>query len=469
MNKSRLLEIFKSLNKTEVKQLRKWVRSPFFNQREDVILLFDYLDKNRPLEKPERLDRKYIFSKIFPKEKYNEKKIGYAQSFLYTEIKKYLAYQEFTKDEVHPQLLTTRSLRKRGLSRHFESEWKTANELLEKQPLRNSQFHFYNYKLQHEQYEYSNSQSRKQPKGLQESSNELTNYFIAEKLEQSCHALSFQMLISADYRQDFLEKVIEYLEEKENLDSPTIEVYFQIYKMLTEKDGMVYYQKLREILNLHFEEFPKEELKALYIFVINYCIKQHNAGNITTDFKREVFEVYKECLNYNIFIENGYFDRFNYKNIVAIASSLKEYDWAENFIYKNKETLDPVYGEGTFSYNLATINYAKRDFGKAMRLLQQAEFKDIFLHLQAKKMLIIIYFELKEISALESLLDSFTRYLTRRKDLGYHKDTSLTLIKFVRKLLQIKPYDKNEKENLRNEIGISEMGNEKKWLLEQLK
>jgi len=77
MNKSRLSEIFKSLDKREVKQLRKWVRSPFFNQREDVILLFDYLDKNRPLDKPNKLDRKYIFSKIFPNEKYDEKKIGY--------------------------------------------------------------------------------------------------------------------------------------------------------------------------------------------------------------------------------------------------------------------------------------------------------------------------------------------------------------------------------------------------------
>jgi len=467
MNKSRLLEIFKSLDKTEVKQLRKWVRSPFFNQREDVVLLFNYLDKNRPLEKPERLDRKYIFSKIFPKEKYDEKKIGYAQSFLYTEIKNYLAYQEFTKDEVHPQLLTTRSLRKRGLNRHFESEWKTANDLLQKQPLRNSRYHFYNYKLQNEQYEYSNSQSRKQPKGLQESSNEFTNYFISEKLEQSCHALSFQMLISADYQQDFLEKVIQHVEGNEvSKETPSINIYFQIHKMLTEKDGMEYYRKLRELLNLHFENFPKEELKALYIFAINYCIKQSNAG--ISELRKEILELYQEGIEYNIFINNGIFDRFNFKNIVVVAASLKEYDWAENFIHQYKNQLDSTFKKGTFTYSLALLNFVKPDYGKVMELLQQAEFKDIFLHLNAKKMLLRIYFEIKEINALESLLDSFSRYLTRRKDLGYHKETSLTLIKFVRKILQIKPYDKKSKELLRKEISNAEIGTEKKWLLDQL-
>ena len=468
MNKSRLLEIFKSLEKTEVKQLRKWVRSPFFNQREDVILLFDYLDKNRPFAKPERLDRKYIFSKIFPKEKYDEKKIGYAQSFLYTEIKRYLAYREFTKDEVHPQLLTTRSLRKRGLNRHFESEWKTANELLEKQPLRNSQYHFYNYKLQNEQYEYSNSQSRKQPKGLQESSNELTNYFIAEKLEQSCHALSFQMLISADYQQDFLEKVILHVEGNEiSKGTPSINIYFQIYKMLMEKDGLQYYRKLRELLNLHFEEFPKEELKALYIFAINYCIKQSNAG--ISELRKEILELYQEGIEYNIFMNNGIFDRFNFKNIVVVAASLKEFDWAENFIYTYKDSLEASVREGIFIYNLGLLNFLKPDYDKAMTYLQQAEFKDTFLHLNARKMLLKIYFELKEINALESLLDSFSRYLTRRKDLGYHKDTSLALIKFVRKLLQIKPYDKEAKQILKREVEVAEIGNEKRWLLEQLK
>jgi len=339
--------------------------------------------------------------------------------------------------------------------------------LLEKQPLRNSQYHYYNYQLQHEQYEYSNGLSRKQPKGLQESNNELTNYFIAEKLEQSCHALSIQMLISADYQQDFLEKVIQHIEGRDVSDSPSINIYFQIYKMLTEKDGIVHYRKLRELLNLHFENFPKEELKSLYVFTINYCIKQSNAG--VTELRKEILELYQEGINYNTFISNGVFDRFNFKNIVAAAVSLREFDWAEKFITENKNYLEESVREGISIYNLSLLNFVKKDYAKAMMLLQQAEFKDIFLHLNARKMLLKIYFELKEINALESLLDSFSRYLTRRKDLGYHKNTSLTLIKFVRKLLQVKQYDKSSKGILRDEIQNAEIGNEKKWLLEQLK
>ena len=84
-------------------------------------------------------------------------------------------------------------------------------------------------------------------------------------------------------------------------------------------------------------------------------------------------------------------------------------------------------------------------------------------------MLLKIYFQLKEINALESLIDSFTRYLTRRKDLGYHKELYLNLIRFIKKLLQLQQYDKTGKENLRQEIERTEALTEKKWLLEQLK
>ena len=466
MEKSRLVELFLSLEKMEVKKLRKWVRSPFFNQREDVILLYDYLDKYRPFEKKNRLDRRYIFSKIFPNEEYNEKKIGYAQSFLLAEIKKFIAYQSFSENEVEAQIHLTRNLRKRGLNRHFESEWKITNELLQKQPHRNSEYHFHHFNLQNELYEYTNSLSRKQPKGLQEASNELTNYFIAQKLKLGCDQLSHQTLISADYQQDFLNKVLEFIHEKGTPNSLAIQIYFQSFQSLSETATLEHYQKLRELLKNHNKSFPKSELKYLFLVAINFCIQQHNAGN--PEFKRELLNLYQEGLDLEVFITHGFLSRFTYKNIVSIGINLKEFEWVEAFIYNYKNYIEEPWRESTFTFNLATLYHRKPDYKKAMELLQQAEFKDVFLHLDARKMLLKMYYELEEINALESLLDSFSRYLTRHKDLGYHKNLHLDLIRVVRKLLQTPRFDKTAKAALREEIESMEGLIEKKWVLEQL-
>ncbi len=411
------------------------------------------------------MDRHYIFSKIFPKATFDEKKIGYAQSFLMTEIKEYLAYQEYSENEIRPQINFTRNLRKRGLNRHFESEWKIASELLEKQAIRNSDYHFYNFQLQNEQYEFTNQQSRKQPKGLQEASNELTNFFIAQKLKQGRDKMSHQSLISADYQKDFLQNVIDYVEKKDFSDFPAIQIYYESYKTLSDSKDVRHYENFRKILKSNYQNFSKSELKYLYLVAINYCIKQHNAGN--SEFKRELFELYKEGIELDIFLTNGFLSRFTYKNMVSIGINLREFEWIEKFIYEYKEKIEEQWRESAFTFNLASMYYQIPNYDKAMQLLQQAEFKDGFFNLNARKMLLKMYFELNEISALESLLDSFSRYLSRHKDLGYHKDLHLNLIRQVRKLLQIPKYDKDAKLTFRKEIEMMEGLIEKKWLLEQ--
>jgi len=51
MQKSVLVEILRSLNRKEVRDLQKWLQSPAHNQRSDVIQLFDFLVENSSREK----------------------------------------------------------------------------------------------------------------------------------------------------------------------------------------------------------------------------------------------------------------------------------------------------------------------------------------------------------------------------------------------------------------------------------
>lgn len=103
-----------------------------------------------------------------------------------------------------------------------------------------------------------------------------------------------------------------------------------------------------------------------------------------------------------------------------------------------------------------------------MHLLRQAEFDDLLHNLEARKMLLKIYYDLEEIEALLSLLDSFKNFIYRQKGLGYHRDNYLNLIKFVHRLLQLNTYDKMAKEVLKEDLKSVKAVAEKAWLLEQL-
>ena len=83
-------------------------------------------------------------------------------------------------------------------------------------------------------------------------------------------------------------------------------------------------------------------------------------------------------------------------------------------------------------------------------------------------MLIRIYVETSETDALESLMESFTKFLARQKQLGYHREMCLNFLSFVHKLLKINLKDKNQRAILRGDIENEKLVSEKKWLLERL-
>ena len=103
-----------------------------------------------------------------------------------------------------------------------------------------------------------------------------------------------------------------------------------------------------------------------------------------------------------------------------------------------------------------------------MRLLQKVEFRDVQYNLNARRMLLRIYYELEELEALESLLDSFRTYIHRQKDLGYHREHYLNLIAFVKKILRNNLKDKAFRTKIKRQIEEANALAEKTWLLEQV-
>ena len=464
MKQSKLVEIFSSLTKKEKRNLGKFVRSPYFNQREDVIKLYDYLIQNST--KSASPDKENAFGFIYPATVYNEKQIRYVMSFLFQTIRAFLAVDELEKDPIHFQSLIVRSLRKRNTRRAFEMEWKTAKSQLEKLKTRNHEYHYKNYLLKDEQFLATKNQSRSAIPGFQELSDELTYFFITDTLRQNCLALSYQTITQVDFRKNMLPYVIRYVEENDFSKIPAVLIYFYGYKLLSGEEPLNNFKKLSNHIVKDGHYFPKNELKDIYLLALNFCIRKVNEG--ITPFKREAFELYKKGLEQEVFIENNQLSRFTYKNIVAIALGLGEFQWVEHFIESFAPFLEKKYRHSAYCFNLALYHFKKEEYGKAMELLQQVGTDDLLNNLNARRMLLRIYYDLDEIDALESLLSSFQTYIYRKKDLGYHRDLYLNLIRFTRKLLQLDFRDKEKIAALKKEIEAQERVAEKAWLLEKL-
>ena len=55
-------------------------------------------------------------------------------------------------------------------------------------------------------------------------------------------------------------------------------------------------------------------------------------------------------------------------------------------------------------------------------------------------------------------------YIKRKRAFGHHRENYLNIIKFTQSLIELNPFDKNEKQKIAEEIKNTEPLTERKWL-----
>ncbi|MBL7807680.1 MAG: hypothetical protein JNN28_07700, partial [Saprospiraceae bacterium] len=160
--------------------------------------------------------------------------------------------------------------------------------------------------------------------------------------------------------------------------------------------------------------------------------------------------------------------RFTYLNAATIGLVMQEYAWTEKLIREQQAFLEPAFRESMYAFNMARLEYQQKNYGPALQLLQRAEYKESMMALAAKTIQLKIYYETEEFDLLESHLQAIAAYIRRKKVIGYQRENYLNLVYFVRKMLEINPLDKKQKQQLRETIRQTKALAEKEWLLETL-
>ncbi len=467
MEKSNLVSVCRVLEKKEVKELRKWVNSPAHNLRQDVADLFEYLVSGQHLHSEKHLEKERVFQAIYHGKTYSDAEMRQVMHFLLRVIENFLVYNELLRDEVRSQTILAKVYRQRKLTKLFQKTMEAGWEILRKQPHRNHQ-HFENeYLLQFEQFNHLSSLGRTVPLNLQEVSDSNDISFIINKLQVGCIMLSHQKVFNTNYNLGLLSPVLEFVENNKNLlENPAIAIYYFTFKANTESDNEGNFIALKEQVRLHGDFFPLSEIRSIYLFAINYCIGKINIGEF--NYIREVFDLYQQGLSKDIFLENNQMSRFTFRNIVASGLQLKEYDWVKSFIEQYQHFLDENHRDSFVQFNMAHLYFEKKDYTLAMKLIAQFDYDDILIMLVAKTMLLKMYYELDEFSALDSLLGSMNTYLQRKKVMGYHKDNYKNIIQYTKKMLKVTHYEKEQILKLKQEIEAVNPLTERKWLLAQL-
>lgn len=440
MQQSKLVKGLKLLTAWELNHFGDFIHSPFFNKHEKVRELVDHLLAQAPDFEGLELDKQFVHEKLFPDEPFQEQRFKNLLSQTVKLYRNFLAFYELKNNDFRIGTSLLDAYRDRSMEGAYQKQYKALGQAVRKRDEKLQEIHLKELELRESFITWQNSRMSRSVEGsIQSASDQLDTFYLFSKMKYGVEMANRQGVVAQEFDPGMLPAVLAHLQRRPEIlrEQPEIQIYLLIYRAFTEEDPDPAFKELMEQLMEHSPRFPRPEVREMYGYAANFCIRQVNKGK--RNYLSTLFQLYKWALAQGaIYQSDGWLVQWDYKNIVSTSLKAGEDDWCRDFIEQYKERIAPEFRENAYAYNLASFHFEQQDYHRALMLLQQVEFSDVFYALGSRVILLKSYYEMGDLDALSSLCDAFKIYLKRNKTLSRLQFTIyFNLVGFAKKLADL--------------------------------
>lgn len=426
--------IYNSLSKADAAGFIQFTNSVYFNSKKVLSRLAECFHKHSLSGKPPV--REEIYAEAFGSRIYNAQVMNNYLTELkhllhqFMEIKWLREHKEVKQFALADMLLQTHN---------FEAFEKLYDALPAEQIHISGEPEYYRIRMQLLSDEYlSTSAKRRKFNKLENSLYDFRTYYLTETLRMYCELINRKNLKAVEFRATEMEGFISYynLHSKPETVNPLSALYYQVFLFLQHTNDDAAYKKYKALLTEHIAHISRKTARELCLYGQNHCVKHINLNH--HEYLTELFDLYNIMIRENILYEGKYMTQWTFKNYITVAVRIKEYDTAQNFIEQYHNTLLPAVKHDAYHYNLASLYFEKKDHDSAMHELNKIHFNDPIYYLDARSMLLKIYFGNADYEALQSLYHSVRTYLLRNKQISKKQgDLYRNLFLYTYKLARI--------------------------------
>lgn len=460
MENSNVYQLVRSFSAAEIKEIRRFLGSPYFNLRQDMLPLFEVLRAADAPEKPQ------IWHALFPDKPFDDTQLRLLLSYLNRLLETFLLVQASQEQGLQRKLRLASIYRNRSLNGQYERNMRAFEQELEAQPLRNAQYYSLLREYATESYEKNIAQKPSDTESLAFLTHTTDVYYLSDRLRLVCSELSQKNVYRSDDTASVHQYILALAGQKKWCDLPGIATYLAACNMLLQPEEDGFYRDFKEKLEASKTVFSESELRECYAMCVNYCIKRANSGE--KEYEKELLNLYRLMLDAGYLFEHGILSRFTYHNVVGAGLRSGALAWVEDFIHHYRDRLEKQYRDSSFYFNLARLQYERKQFDAVLVAMQKANYSDPLLNLAAKTLLLKTYFGLGAYDLLLSHLDAMRNYLHRNKVIGYHRTNYLNIIRYTERILHAGQHNKAALAQLRQHIAGEPVLTERNWLLEIL-
>ena len=427
MNSSKLIQILKTFSPDEIRDFEKFVASPYFSTGRNTDGLYSILKDHYPdFDSPE-LDRKRVFKKLFPGEKYNEMKLKNVATALTRLAEQFMVYEGFKKDSFEVDLTLSKEYFYRENFKQFYNTLNALEKKIDKLPF--NRLRTFKDKETITTFKYSYflkfNQFDKAIPLMGKTAEYNTLFFLVMFIKSLNYGTKVDRMFKFSMDNPLveevrdvldLEKIISGLRKRKYPYLWLLELYYYTLRFYSDYQDVDAFYKARKVFNEHKEKYSRFEKHFILEDFYAFCTTRDRHGD--TSFRREKFEICKQIKDENALTpdDNMTYEIIRFRNTVNAALKVKEFNWLETFIEDCIPKLLPQHRASMKSFSLGRLEFERGNFEKALEHASKIQFDMFTYKIDVKNLLLLTYYELELFDQAEYLIDTYKHYVKHTKD-----------------------------------------------------
>jgi hypothetical protein len=481
MKKRDIYIILSALNKEELVEFSKLLRSPYFNNQSTIIKLFDYILPYYPDFNSPELDDIKLFHVLNPGKKYNDTVFRKYLSDLTRLAETFLIVNGHKKDKDGDALVLLEEYYRRRINVRYEKTLKRIEKQMQNKSEIGENIYLSKHMLEEIKinFEVMNEHFPLDIKLLYNTQFYMFNYFVMLTINNLIELLNYipakklleenNVVVSFIRNFDFSKFINElsHIPEEQLL---TVKLNYLNIMLVLKPEERKYYFEMKELLRKNTEFFSVDSLYIYFTKLNNYCIQLLYSGD--DSIITEIFDNLDFALHNKKYLEKIKlnFSFAEYRNALFYSLELGKLDWAKWLVDTFTGYVRHEKRKNLIHYAEAFLLFEKKDYENSLAALSHVEIIKPVIRFDIDLLLTKLYYELEYYDACFSLTDSFA-HLVQHSSLfndnikkQYHN-----YLKFYKKLLDVKcGQKKHDAKELYHEITKEKLIKSSRWLLQKV-
>jgi hypothetical protein len=465
VKESKVFYAIERLSTRERGRFRKYLESPYFNSDPKLSELFEVILAKEKVIQDGKMEKEQLWTLFRPDSKFNNVRFRKYTSDLLKHIEGFL-YQEFTRqDKGHEYPFVLDALNERQMEKLYDSVLRGGRESIAKNPRRDSRHFQRVYAIEKRFYDLSDSERKR---GVAATTNDIADaldlFYIIEKLRLQCSVMVRSFYLEGEGSLRLIDELLREVENSTLMRHTAVEVYFRLIQTYERPNDYENYLKLESLIKENHALFEPDELEDLYRGLLNYQARRINQGDNAALI--ELVDLYDHMLKNAVFNSQGELSPWAFRNGILVGLRTGRLDWVQMVLDTYSDRLPKGYAENAVSFNYAQLYFYRKEYGRVLSYLQQVEYQDPAYALNARGLLVAVYYELGQIEPLYSTIHSFRTYLKRQKQLSEKVRSGYRdLLKVTQKLAKVTHRDLDKIERIEQFLDENPTTVSRQWLL----